>query len=88
MKSLDPDPCPRCESTDLEGLALNHPVMGDYDQTICEDCEHRWGDGYPDSQERPLPAGMVDCLRCEGRGDEWGRSCRTCRGDGIIKETP
>lgn len=76
--------CPRCGSADHKGLS---GISGgvEWSQAECSDCEHRWGDGLPDSQERPLPDGMVDCWNCEGRG-AFPVPCPTCRDQGIIPE--
>lgn len=75
--------CPRCGSPDdLMHVGGEHAC-----QTRCGDCAHTWGDGYPDSQERPLPDGFVDCPRCDGLGGQpYSLSnCRTCNGDGIVR---
>lgn len=76
--------CPRCESTDIESLAIESP-HGDADQTICNDCEHRWGDGFPDAAGRPLPDGFRDCPDCEGTGDARGYGCGSCKGHGVVQ---
>lgn len=64
---------------------------GEWGQTSCDECEHRWGDGLPDSQDRPLPSGMTDCTACGGEGIQPNRRnfdnpCSLCKGEGIMQE--
>jgi hypothetical protein len=80
--------CPRCGSTDLTGLT-GVSAGCEWDQTLCDDCEHRWGDGLPDEAARPLPEGFTDCQRCDGAGGQgYGGNCRACAGRGIVAVTP
>lgn len=81
--------CPRCgcNRRTYIGGASQH---GDYDRWCCYDCDHCWGDGLPDSQEKPLPDGMIDCTQCEGTGvdvfdyGDGRRVCASCKGGGIV----
>lgn len=76
--------CPRCGDDDPSTRNIDTPHGGAV-QSQCHACEHRWGDGYPDSQDRPLPKGWGDCGNCDGTGDVFGRTCSRCAGVGIVQ---
>lgn len=76
--------CPRCGSIeDLHHGECGDPDHGGPSYVRCLDCDHVWGECFPDSQAVPLPAGMRDCVRCDGAGDLYGRGCPHCAGAGI-----
>lgn len=81
----DHEKCPRCGSDDLTGFVLVNGYQPEAGRTRCDGCGHQWGDGLPDSQDRPLPAGFGDCANCDGSGDRFGRGCARCGGSGIVQ---
>lgn len=80
------DVCPRCGCADLTPLS-GMTAGAEWSQTRCLDCDHRWGDGLPDSQAKPLPEGMIDCDICEGHGGT-PVPCQTCNDTGIVPRPP
>lgn len=80
---LGDDVCPRCGSNDLTSYS-GVSAGCEWGQTSCDDCEHKWGDGLPDSQDRLLPVGYEDCGYCTGEGEYVGIRCKKCAGHGIV----
>lgn len=84
MTVTDDAACPRCGSPDdVSDVTRNDGPV----EIHCGYCDHRWGEGYPDSQGSPLVDGFIDCPRCAGRGAVWGtwRDCAHCDGIGVVE---
>lgn len=80
----DPDHCPFCGSTDIEGDSIEVDMKSTLQDIKCLDCDAQWQDEYLFKRMRvlypPSRQAVGGLVRCSGCGDdvEHHDTCREC----------